>query len=113
MQLASEQAQQETQSTLELVRAEALGPVSSWDPPPPSTHTGPHLPQLQEKRQALEASVTELVRQVGDLKDHFLALSWRLDLQEQTLTQKLCEVRLPGERQSSWPGSWAPLASRG
>nr|KAF6365908.1 coiled-coil domain containing 154 [Pipistrellus kuhlii] len=66
MQLASEQAQQETQSTLEL---------------------------LQEKRQALEASVAELVRQVGDLKDHFLALSWRLDLQEQTLTQKLCEAK--------------------
>lgn len=34
-----------------------------------------------------------LVRQVKDLSDHFLALSWRLDLQEQTLTQKLREVR--------------------
>ena len=36
-----------------------------------------------------------LGRQVRDLSDHFLALSWRLDLQEQTLTQRLCEVRLP------------------
>ncbi|KAK1344670.1 LOW QUALITY PROTEIN: hypothetical protein QTO34_013368 [Cnephaeus nilssonii] len=72
MQLASEQAQQETQSTLEL---------------------------LQEKRQALEGSVAELVRQVGDLNDHFLALSWRLDLQEQTLTQKLCEAK------SEWEGA--------
>lgn len=75
---------------------QALGPVSSWNPPPLSAHTRPDLPQLQEKKQALEGSVAELVRQVGDLNDHFLALSWRLDLQEQTLTQKLCEVRLSG-----------------
>lgn len=75
-----------------------MGPVSLWDPPPSSTHTRPDLPQLQEKRQALEGSVAELVRQVGDLNDHFLALSWRLDLQEQMLTQKLCEVRLPGRK---------------
>lgn len=44
--------------------------------------------------------MAELVRQVGDLNDHFLALSWRLDLQEKTLTQKLCEVRLPGGKGS-------------
>lgn len=37
-----------------------------------------------------------LVRQVKDLSDHFLALSWRLDLQEHTLTQRLCEVRPRG-----------------
>lgn len=37
--------------------------------------------------------MAELVRQVKDLRDHFLALSWRLDLQEQMLTQRLHEVR--------------------
>lgn len=34
-----------------------------------------------------------LVRQVKDLSDHFLALSWRLGLQGHMLTQRLCEVR--------------------
>ncbi|KAB1252079.1 Coiled-coil domain-containing protein 154 [Camelus dromedarius] len=62
MQLASELAQQETHSALELLR---------------------------EKSQALEASVAELVRQVKDMSDHFLALSWKLDLQEQTLSLRL------------------------
>ncbi|XP_023620241.1 coiled-coil domain-containing protein 154, partial [Myotis lucifugus] len=81
MQLASEQARQETQSTLEL---------------------------LQEKRQALEGSVAELVTQVGDLNDHFLALSWRLDLQEQTLTQKLCEAK--SEREGAERRSMEGLA---
>lgn len=38
--------------------------------------------------------MAELVRQVRDLNDHFLAVSWRVDLQEHTLTQRLCEVRL-------------------
>lgn len=38
--------------------------------------------------------MAELVRQVKDLSDHMLALSWRLDLQEQTLIQRLHEVRL-------------------
>ncbi|KAJ8786523.1 hypothetical protein J1605_006012 [Eschrichtius robustus] len=69
MQLASELAQQEMHSALELLR---------------------------EKNQALEVSVAELVRQVKDMSDHFLALSWRLDLQEQTLSLRLCEV------QSEW-----------
>uniref|UniRef100_A0A4W2IL28 Coiled-coil domain containing 154 n=1 Tax=Bos indicus x Bos taurus TaxID=30522 RepID=A0A4W2IL28_BOBOX len=65
MQLAGELAQQETQGALELLR---------------------------EKSQALEVSVAELVRQVKDLSDHFLALSWRLDLQEQTLSMRLREA---------------------
>ncbi|KAM9059307.1 coiled-coil domain-containing protein 154 [Megaptera novaeangliae] len=69
MQLASELAQQEMHSALELLR---------------------------EKSQALEVSVAELVRQVKDMSDHFLALSWRLDLQEQTLSLRLCKV------QSEW-----------
>ncbi|XP_032459918.1 coiled-coil domain-containing protein 154 isoform X6 [Phocoena sinus] len=69
MQLASELAQQEMYSALELLR---------------------------EKSQALEVSVAELVRQVKDMSDHFLALSWRLDLQEQTLSLRLCEA------QSAW-----------
>ncbi|XP_066132937.1 coiled-coil domain-containing protein 154 [Saccopteryx bilineata] len=57
------------------------------------------LELLQEKSQALEGSVTELGRQVRDLSDHFLALSWRLDLQEQTLMQRLCEAK------SEWEGA--------
>uniref|UniRef100_A0A8C6API2 Coiled-coil domain containing 154 n=1 Tax=Monodon monoceros TaxID=40151 RepID=A0A8C6API2_MONMO len=64
MQLAGELAQQEMYSALELVR----------------------------RKEALEVSVAELVRQVKDMSDHFLALSWRLDLQEQTLSLRLCEV---------------------
>lgn len=52
--------------------------------------------------------MAELVRQVKDMSDHFLALSWRLDLQEQTLSLRLCEAQ-SGELQSSdggkaWPG---------
>ncbi|KAM5199096.1 coiled-coil domain-containing protein 154 [Hipposideros larvatus] len=54
---------------------------------------------LQEKSQALEVSVDALVRQVKDLSDHFLALSWRLDLQEQMLTQRLREAK------SEWEGA--------
>uniref|UniRef100_A0A8C3YQG0 Coiled-coil domain containing 154 n=1 Tax=Catagonus wagneri TaxID=51154 RepID=A0A8C3YQG0_9CETA len=50
------------------------------------------LELLQEKSQALEVSVAELVRQVKDMSDHFLALSWRLDLQEQTLSLRLHEA---------------------
>ena len=38
-------------------------------------------------------SLAELETQVKDLSDHFLALSWRLDLQEQTLSLRLSEVR--------------------
>nr|XP_005599129.1 coiled-coil domain-containing protein 154 isoform X1 [Equus caballus]XP_023472426.1 coiled-coil domain-containing protein 154 isoform X1 [Equus caballus] len=72
MQLAGELAQQETHSVLEL---------------------------LQEKSQALEVSVAELARQVKDLSDHFLALSWRLDLQEQTLSLRLREAK------SEWEGA--------
>ncbi|XP_045045572.2 coiled-coil domain-containing protein 154 [Desmodus rotundus] len=70
MRLASELARHEMHSTLEL---------------------------LQEKSQALEGSVAALGRQVRDLSDHFLALSWRLDLQEQTLTQRLCEAKTEWE----------------
>ncbi|XP_055265089.1 coiled-coil domain-containing protein 154 isoform X2 [Moschus berezovskii] len=66
MQLAGKLAQQETHGALELLR---------------------------EKSQALEVSVAELVRQVKDLSDHFLALSWRLDLQEQTLSMRLRETQ--------------------
>ncbi|XP_057603703.1 coiled-coil domain-containing protein 154 [Hippopotamus amphibius kiboko] len=66
MQLAGELAQQEMHSALEL---------------------------LQEKSQALEVSMAELVRQVKDMSDHFLALSWRLDLQEQTLSLRLREAQ--------------------
>ncbi|KAM8777552.1 coiled-coil domain-containing protein 154 [Rhynchonycteris naso] len=72
VQQAGELARQEAHSTLEL---------------------------LQEKSQSLEGSVAELARQMRDLSDHFLALSWRLDLQEQTLTQKLCEAK------SEWEGA--------
>nr|KAF6439989.1 coiled-coil domain containing 154 [Rousettus aegyptiacus] len=71
VQLAGEMARQETHSALELLR---------------------------EKSQALEVSVAELVRQVKDLSDHMLALSWRLDLQEQTLIQRLHEAK------SEWEG---------
>ncbi|XP_058424882.1 coiled-coil domain-containing protein 154, partial [Diceros bicornis minor] len=72
MQLASELAQQETHSALEL---------------------------LQEKSRALEVSLAELVRQGKDLSDHFLALSWRLDLQEQTLSLRLREAK------NEWEGA--------
>ncbi|TKC51506.1 hypothetical protein EI555_020045, partial [Monodon monoceros] len=74
MQLAGELAQQEMYSALELA-------VHSAQPP-----TAP-------RKEALEVSVAELVRQVKDMSDHFLALSWRLDLQEQTLSLRLCEAQ--------------------
>ncbi|OWK11225.1 hypothetical protein Celaphus_00006748, partial [Cervus elaphus hippelaphus] len=80
MQLAGELAQQETHGTLELLR---------------------------EKSQALEVSVAELVRQVKDLSDHFLALSWRLDLQEQTLSMRLREASTQNEWEAAeqrWRG---------
>ncbi|XP_043771777.1 coiled-coil domain-containing protein 154 isoform X3 [Cervus elaphus] len=78
MQLAGELAQQETHGTLELLR---------------------------EKSQALEVSVAELVRQVKDLSDHFLALSWRLDLQEQTLSMRLRETQNEWEAaEQRWRG---------
>ncbi|XP_058567751.1 coiled-coil domain-containing protein 154 isoform X2 [Neofelis nebulosa] len=64
VQLAGELAQREMHSALELQR---------------------------EKSQALEVSLAELETQVKDLSDHFLALSWRLDLQEQTLSLRLSE----------------------
>ncbi|KAM9724706.1 coiled-coil domain-containing protein 154 [Dama dama] len=78
MQLAGELAQQETHGALELLR---------------------------EKSQALEVSVAELVRQVKDLSDHFLALSWRLDLQEQTLSMRLQETQNEWEAaEQRWRG---------
>ncbi|XP_037669710.1 coiled-coil domain-containing protein 154, partial [Choloepus didactylus] len=55
------------------------------------THSA--LAVLQEKSQALEASVAELGLQVKGLSKHFLALSWKLDLQEQTLSLRLSEVK--------------------
>ncbi|XP_042777182.1 coiled-coil domain-containing protein 154 isoform X7 [Panthera leo] len=70
--LAGELAQREVRSALELQR---------------------------EKSQALEVSLAELETQVKDLSDHFLALSWRLDLQEQTLSLRLSEAK------REWEGS--------
>ncbi|GAB1300704.1 Coiled-coil domain-containing protein 154 [Apodemus speciosus] len=64
MQMAGRLAQQGTQEALEL---------------------------LQEKSQVLEGSVAGLDQQLKDLSDHCLALSWRLDLQEQTLSLKLSQ----------------------
>ncbi|XP_058567758.1 coiled-coil domain-containing protein 154 isoform X9 [Neofelis nebulosa] len=72
VQLAGELAQREMHSALELQR---------------------------EKSQALEVSLAELETQVKDLSDHFLALSWRLDLQEQTLSLRLSEAK------REWEGS--------
>uniref|UniRef100_A0A452RDE8 Coiled-coil domain containing 154 n=1 Tax=Ursus americanus TaxID=9643 RepID=A0A452RDE8_URSAM len=46
------------------------------------------LELFQEKSQALEVSLAKLGKQVKDLSDHLVALSWRLDLQEQTLSAK-------------------------
>ncbi|OBS76445.1 hypothetical protein A6R68_17105, partial [Neotoma lepida] len=66
VQMAGKLAQQETQGALEL---------------------------LQEKSQVLEGSVAGLGQQLKDLSDHCLALSWKLDLQEQTLDLKLSQVR--------------------
>ncbi|XP_046954013.1 coiled-coil domain-containing protein 154, partial [Lynx rufus] len=72
VQLAGELAQREVHGALELQR---------------------------EKSQALEVSLAELETQVKDLSDHFLALSWRLDLQEQTLSLRLSEAK------REWEGS--------
>ncbi|XP_043415408.1 coiled-coil domain-containing protein 154 [Prionailurus bengalensis] len=72
VQLAGELAQREVHSALDLQR---------------------------EKSQALEVSLAELETQVKDLSDHFLALSWRLDLQEQTLSLRLSEAK------REWEGS--------
>ncbi|XP_012587156.1 PREDICTED: coiled-coil domain-containing protein 154, partial [Condylura cristata] len=87
-QLAGEQAQRETHRALELLR---------------------------EKTQALEASVAMLGRQVTELSDHFLALNWRLDLQEQTLSLRLDEVTIgPLEghaRKSCWHPAQASASS--
>ncbi|XP_031207171.1 coiled-coil domain-containing protein 154 isoform X6 [Mastomys coucha] len=71
VQMAGKLAQQETQDALEL---------------------------LQEKNQVLEGSVAGLDQQLKDLSDHCLALSWRLDLQEQTLGLKLSQA------QAAWKG---------
>ncbi|NP_001073398.2 coiled-coil domain-containing protein 154 [Mus musculus] len=71
VQMAGKLAQQETQDALEL---------------------------LQEKSQVLEGSVAGLDQQLKDLSDHCLALSWRLDLQEQTLGLKL------SQKQAAWEG---------
>ncbi|XP_045639997.1 coiled-coil domain-containing protein 154 [Ursus americanus] len=57
------------------------------------------LELLQEKSQALEVSLAKLGKQVKDLSDHLVALSWRLDLQEQTLSVRLCEAK------REWEGS--------
>ncbi|XP_012410034.1 coiled-coil domain-containing protein 154 [Trichechus manatus latirostris] len=70
--LAGELAQQEAHSALELLR---------------------------EKSQTLEASAAELARQVKDLGEHFVALSWRLELHKQTLSLQLSEVK------SEWEGA--------
>ncbi|CAO2642255.1 Coiled-coil domain-containing protein 154 [Lemmus lemmus] len=71
VQMAGKLAQQETRGALEL---------------------------LQEKSQVLEGSVAGLDQQLKDLSDHCLALSWKLDLQEQTLGVKLSQV------QAAWEG---------
>ncbi|XP_028616860.1 coiled-coil domain-containing protein 154 [Grammomys surdaster] len=70
VQMAGKLAQQETQDALEL---------------------------LQEKSQVLEGSVAGLDQQLKDLSDHCLALSWRLDLQEQTLDLKLSQAQTERE----------------
>lgn len=110
MQLASELAQQEMYSALELVRRQGQGRACRV-PCLCRQYTQPSLPQLREKSQALEVSVAELVRQVKDMSDHFLALSWRLDLQEQTLSLRLCEVSAqssPGKAHLDGRGPAAP-----
>nr|XP_051686326.1 coiled-coil domain-containing protein 154 isoform X16 [Oryctolagus cuniculus] len=72
VQLAGQRAQQETQGALELLR---------------------------EKNQALERAVAELALQVEDLGAHCLALGCRLDLQAQTLGQRLSAA------QTEWEGA--------
>ncbi|XP_074135744.1 coiled-coil domain-containing protein 154 isoform X10 [Sminthopsis crassicaudata] len=51
------------------------------------------LEKIQEKSQVLEESIGRLVREVRDLSDHFVALSWKFDLQEQTLNLKMSEAK--------------------
>ncbi|XP_074053263.1 coiled-coil domain-containing protein 154 isoform X1 [Macrotis lagotis] len=51
------------------------------------------LEKIQEKSQILEESIGHLVREVRDLSDHFVALSWKFDLQEQTLNLKISEAK--------------------
>ena len=91
---AGQLAQQEAHSVLELVRAPGArsAPTGGPSPPQAATLAPPRPPQLQEKSQALELSLAELGKQVKDLSDHLVALSWRLDLQEQTLSVRLREV---------------------
>ncbi|KAM9208987.1 coiled-coil domain-containing protein 154 [Dugong dugon] len=60
-------------------------------------HTALEL--LREKSRTLEASAAELARQVKDLGEHFVALSWRLELHKQTLSLQLSEVK------SEWEGA--------
>lgn len=61
-------------------------------------------------------SLAELGKQVKDLSDHFVALSWRLDLQEQTLSLRLSEVSaVLGElrpRGLPWPPTRGGFHSR-
>ena len=104
MQLASELAQQEMHGARELVRPPGEGRARRA-PLPGRRHTQPRPPQLREKSQALEVSVAELVRQVKDLSDHFLALRWRLDLQEQTLSMRLQEASVPDRRGPASPAT--------
>ncbi|XP_023567122.1 coiled-coil domain-containing protein 154 isoform X2 [Octodon degus] len=70
IQLASKLSRQETQGAMEL---------------------------LQEKSQVLERSVANLAQQLKDLGEHCLALSWRLELQEQTLGLRLSEAKTEWE----------------
>ncbi|XP_036594972.1 coiled-coil domain-containing protein 154 [Trichosurus vulpecula] len=51
------------------------------------------LEKIQEKSQVLEESIGQLVREVRDLSDHFVALSWKFDLQEQTLNLRMSEAK--------------------
>ncbi|XP_069920254.1 coiled-coil domain-containing protein 154 isoform X13 [Oryctolagus cuniculus] len=55
--------------------------------------------ELREKNQALERAVAELALQVEDLGAHCLALGCRLDLQAQTLGQRLSAA------QTEWEGA--------
>ncbi|XP_049624813.1 coiled-coil domain-containing protein 154 [Suncus etruscus] len=75
---------QESQDSLEAMRmAGALAQRKTQDA----------LELLREKNQALDSSVAQLVWQIKDLSDHFLALTWRLDLLEQTLGLRLNEAK--------------------
>lgn len=50
--------------------------------------------------------MAQLARQLKDLSDHCLAVSWRLDLQEQTLGLKLSEVSTKEPEGTFWK-AWA------